>query len=233
MCENTRMNWRRKLESLRRGKKWTQEELAERVGVSVSTINSWIKGTRTPEMGNLQKIASVFGMSLDEFLKENLERNSNVEALSSSTKLMYVPLISWTRATFWPKYVGSGESLAADPFRAEGGEERIITNISVGKEAFALQVKGDLMEPEFPEGCTIIVDPGRKAIHGSYVVVHIEDDKEATFKQLILDGFRKYLKPANDRYPILEVTGKKVRICGVVVQQIKIYPDYPSPGLYK
>ncbi len=217
------MNWRRKLESLRRAKKWTQEELAERVGVSVSTINSWIKGTRTPEMGNLQKIASVFGMSLDEFLKEEPTRNFDADFQSSPQKLILVPLISWTRAVFWPKYADSGESLATDSFSGKGGEERILTNIGVGKDAFAVQVKGDSMEPEFPEGCTLIVDPGKKAIHGSYVVVYVEDDEEATFKQLILDGSRKYLKPVNNRYPILEVTGKKVRICGVVVQQIKIY----------
>lgn len=67
------------------------------------------------------------------------------------------------------------------------------------------------------------VDPEREARHGSYVVVRLDEEMEATFKQLILDGSRKYLKPINPRYPILEIDGKKTTISGVVVQMVKEY----------
>ncbi len=223
MCENWRMEWRRKIDSLRRTKKWTQEDLAARVGVSVSTINSWIKGTRTPEMENLRKIASVFGMSLDEFLREKPERDAKAESLYPSPKTKSVQLLSWGQAARRSESADSGDSLAAEYSLAGDRDGGVLTTVNVGKNAFALQVKGDSMEPEFSDGCTIIVDPGKKAVHGSYVVVHVEDDEEATFKELIVDGSRKYLKPVNNRYPLMEVKEKKVVVCGVVVQQIKTY----------
>lgn len=77
------------------------------------------------------------------------------------------------------------------------------------------------MEPEFWDGEIIIVDPERNAKHRDYVVVRL-DGGEATFKQFIVDAGRKYLKPLNKRYPILEITQDAV-ICGVVAAKTKLY----------
>ena len=38
-------------------------------------------------------------------------------------------------------------------------------------EPYALRVLGDSMEPEFADGCVIIVDPGYAPRDGSYVIV--------------------------------------------------------------
>jgi SOS-response transcriptional repressor LexA len=75
------------------------------------------------------------------------------------------------------------------------------------------------MEPNFPEGSIIIVDPDQHAENGSYVVVRMDDAVEATFKQLVIDGVEKYLKPLNPRYPIMRVNGRAT-ICGVVRQMV-------------
>ena len=64
----------------------------------------------------------------------------------------------------------------------------------------------------------IFVDPHVDAVSGKYVVVMIEDTAEATFKQLIVEGGRQYLKALNPEWPnrIIEVN-QNARICGVVV----------------
>ena len=51
-----------------------------------------------------------------------------------------------------------------------------------------------------------------------YVVVRMEDSHEATFKQLIVEGDRQYLKALNPDWPkrIIEVTANAT-LCGVVV----------------
>ena len=72
------------------------------------------------------------------------------------------------------------------------------------------------MEPLFHEGETIIVDPGREVINGSYVVAK-NGDNEATFKQFVVDGSSVFLKPLNGRYPIKDMTGIRFSIVGVVV----------------
>lgn len=70
----------------------------------------------------------------------------------------------------------------------------------------------------FPEGCTIIVDPSVEARNGDFVVVRFNDADEATFKRLVVDGPRKFLKPLNPTYENIDVT-EDARLAGVVVER--------------
>ncbi len=94
----------------------------------------------------------------------------------------------------------------------------VLVTAPVGERAFALQVVGDSMEPKFPEGVTIIVDPDVEPTHGSFVIALLGDIGQITFKQLVTDG-RQYLKPLNPRYPVLDMDSQ-VSLCGVVKQMV-------------
>jgi DNA polymerase V len=83
-------------------------------------------------------------------------------------------------------------------------------------EPYALRVLGDSMEPEFADGCIIIIDPGYAPRDGSYVVVEFAGD--VFFRQLIFDGERRFLKPLNPKYGGFELTAPYT-IRGGVVQQ--------------
>jgi SOS-response transcriptional repressor LexA len=74
------------------------------------------------------------------------------------------------------------------------------------------------MEPRFHEGDLIFVDPDATPVHGKYVVVQLDESNEATFKQLIVEENRQYLKALNPDWPnrIIEVNAAAT-ICGVVV----------------
>jgi SOS-response transcriptional repressor LexA len=74
------------------------------------------------------------------------------------------------------------------------------------------------MEPRFHEGDLIFVDPEATPAHGKYVVVQLDESNEATFKQLIVEENRQYLKALNPDWPnrIIEVNAD-ASICGVVV----------------
>ena len=127
-----------------------------------------------------------------------------------------VPLISWVQAGDWRNL--------EDNFHAGDAERWVATNASVGKHSFALRIVGDSMtnpgaSPSFPEGTIIIVDPEREASTGRYVVVRQKSDTECTFKQLVRDAGKHYLKPLNPRYPLLEMLPDAV-ICGVLVQAV-------------
>lgn len=75
------------------------------------------------------------------------------------------------------------------------------------------------MEPGFPNGGIIVVDPDVQPRPGSYVVVRLDDSQQATFKQLVVDGGEQYLKPLNPRYPIMPVR-ERASFCGVVKQLV-------------
>jgi len=84
-------------------------------------------------------------------------------------------------------------------------------------EPYALRVLGDSMEPEFADGCVIIVDPGHVARDGSYVVVEYAGD--VFFRQLVVDGERRILKPLNPKYGSFELV-PPYTIRGGVVQRV-------------
>jgi SOS-response transcriptional repressor LexA len=90
--------------------------------------------------------------------------------------------------------------------------------VKCSPETFVLRVRGASMEPKFHEGELIFVDPNVVAKHGKYVVVKFEGSIEVTFKQLIIEEGKQYLKALNPDWPhrISEVD-KYTSICGVVV----------------
>lgn len=83
-------------------------------------------------------------------------------------------------------------------------------------EPFALRVLGDSMEPEFRDGCIIIIDPAAVIENGSYVLA--AHNGEYIFRQWVIESGRYYLKPLNEGYPTLEVDSTEV-VKGVIVQR--------------
>ena len=83
-------------------------------------------------------------------------------------------------------------------------------------EPFALRVLGDSMEPEFKDGCIVIIDPSGVAEHGAFVIA--ETDNGPVFRQLIADGKQWLLKPLNPGYRA-DLIPNRQSIIGVVVQR--------------
>ncbi|SPA24549.1 Putative lambdoid prophage e14 repressor protein C2 (fragment) [Cupriavidus taiwanensis] len=89
----------------------------------------------------------------------------------------------------------------------------------MSKRAFALRVRGPSMEPKYQDGDIIYVEPEAIAEHGKRVVVQLESEPEATFKELVIEGGQKYLRALNPDWPgpkFLPINGNAT-IIGVVV----------------
>ena len=56
-----------KIKSLRKQKKVTQQELADKIGLNRATISNYEVGRRTPHLPELQLFADYFGVGLDYF----------------------------------------------------------------------------------------------------------------------------------------------------------------------
>ena len=125
-----------------------------------------------------------------------------------------VPLISWVQAGKWTG-IGNIENLA--------DAETYPCVVSHGPDTYALRVKGKSMfnplgSRSYDDGDIIFVDPDKDAINGSRVVVRLDDAEEATFKQLVIDGGKKYLMALNPDWPekYIPINGNAT-ICGVVI----------------
>lgn len=56
-----------KLQQLRKGRKLTQQELADKMGVTRATISNYEVGRRTPHLSELKRFAEFYGVGLDYF----------------------------------------------------------------------------------------------------------------------------------------------------------------------
>lgn len=69
----------KKLQTLRKGRKLTQEELAIRMDLSRATISNYEVGRRSPHLSELRRFAEFYGVSLEYF---------GVEATDESFELL-------------------------------------------------------------------------------------------------------------------------------------------------
>ena len=80
------MKFSEKLIMLRKNKKWSQEDLGNKLGVARKTVSKWELGETTPEMDKLLKMSEIFEITLDELMKEedtNIE-SENINNISNS-----------------------------------------------------------------------------------------------------------------------------------------------------
>ena len=127
-----------------------------------------------------------------------------------------LPVVSWVQAGQW--------SDVSDNFQPGDADEWVDSPFRQGPRSFVLRVVGDSMRDDsgplsFHEGDFIAVDPDREALHRSMVVIRLDDEAQATFKQLLIepDGTR-LLRALNPSWPnrIIPVT-ERATICGVVI----------------
>ncbi|MGQ9658789.1 MAG: S24 family peptidase [Thermochromatium sp.] len=85
-------------------------------------------------------------------------------------------------------------------------------------EPFALRVLGPEMEPEFPDGCIILIEPTDRCPNPSYIFVEVEGVR--WFRQYRRDATgRERLVALNPLYPEIDLTGLEWSVLGVVIQR--------------
>ena len=67
-----------KLTELRRKQGWSQEELAERIGVSRQAVSKWESGQTLPDMDKVLLLSEVFGVTTDYLLKDSVSGSEDV-----------------------------------------------------------------------------------------------------------------------------------------------------------
>ena len=68
--EDGDMTLSEKILMLRKQKGWSQEELAEQLGVSRQSVSKWESGTSLPDLNRILDLSRLFSVSTDFLLKE-------------------------------------------------------------------------------------------------------------------------------------------------------------------
>jgi transcriptional regulator with XRE-family HTH domain len=112
------MNLAEKIFSLRKQNNLSQEQLAEKLGVSRQAVSKWEAGQATPDIDKIINISELFGVSTDYLLKEKDEGGDKVSIIQSTEiqqgKLSYpkivgivlllISLVSFVAAFFVHEY---------------------------------------------------------------------------------------------------------------------------------
>lgn len=216
-----------------------QSEFARKFNVpgGPSMLNQQISGTRPINMEAALAYAKGFRVSLHEIsprlallaheLLDHLEQpdaTNTARFISQSGNISHapkttgaIPLISWSDVGEY-RDVNS----AMEPSKVKDWVAAFES--TPGPRAFALTVNGDSMtspfpgERSFPDGCVIIVDPSQAVRPGDYVVARDSTTQQATFKRLMADGGRWFLKPTNPAYPTVEISHPAEHVIGKVTE---------------
>ncbi len=81
-----------KLIDLRKRSGWSQEELADRLGVSRQSISKWEGAQSVPDMGRVIRLSQLFGVSTDYLLKDELEQPESSPSTESDSELRTVSM---------------------------------------------------------------------------------------------------------------------------------------------
>ena len=84
----------------RKKKGLSQEEVAEKLGVSRQTISKWETEETVPDIYQAKKLAKIYGLSLDELIDTDLDQKE-IEEVIKNTDEKKEEKINWTNA--WSK----------------------------------------------------------------------------------------------------------------------------------
>jgi transcriptional regulator with XRE-family HTH domain len=78
-----------KIKRLRQDKNWSQDQLAQKIEVSRRFIGAYETGKSMPSAATLQKLAEVFGVSVDYLLSDEQTKNLAAVSITDQTLLEY------------------------------------------------------------------------------------------------------------------------------------------------
>ena len=72
------MEFAKKLMTLRKQAGLSQEQLADRLGVTRQSVSKWESGTAFPELVKLVTLSEMFGVSVDYLVKDYVEEPEQI-----------------------------------------------------------------------------------------------------------------------------------------------------------
>lgn len=188
--------------------KYTQEEIAQKLGVGKSTISMYENGNREPDFEMLEAIADVF----------NVDMNRLISAKQPSPAPHYPPNIYKVELKKFPLLgkIACGEPIWAD----EDRESYVMADCDI-KADFCLKAQGESMiNARILDGDIVFIKEQPMVENGEIAAVIIDD--EATLKRVYYEKNKNkiMLVAENSAFPPMVYIGEElehIRILGKAV----------------
>lgn len=142
----------------------SQNEFARMMGVTSATVSNWCRGLKAPRMDKVDKMCQLLHIRRSDLIEKESETAPNYA--------VKIPILGTVVA-------GVPVSVCQDVL----GYEEITPDMASTGEFYALQVKGNSMEPRICDGDVVIVKVQPDVESGDVAVVLVNGD-EATVKQV-------------------------------------------------
>lgn len=200
------------------------KQLAELLGKEDSQVSQWIQGSVNSGTGKPRGMRSATAREIDAAAGKSagwLDIDHSAEMRNTQAASMgvtRVPLISHVQAGIWTEIV--------DNFNPGDADDWLLTDSRLSSGAFALEIKGSSMLPEFKEGDRVIIDPDVFPQPGDFVVGK-NGSEEATFKKYRPRGVDARgneifeLVPLNEDFASIRSDQQPIKIVGTMVEHRK------------
>ncbi len=175
----------------------TQQEVANRLGLTRQAYSNYESGLREPEYATLCALADLFRCPVGRLLGRVSEYENGVP----------IPILGTVKGGF--------NRMAREEL--EGYE---VADVANPDEYFFLRVTGESMAPQIQEGDLALVHSQSTLQSGEIGVVLLEDE-EATIKRVVFSDKSVILQPFNNAYTPMVLSGGAFRVLGKVVRTIR------------
>lgn len=186
----------------------TQTELCKKTGIPKSAMSQYIKGNFEPKQDRIYLIAKALNISEAWLMGYDVSMQREERQKKSAVK---IPVLGLVRA-----------GIPMDAVEYIIDYEEISEEMAHQGEFFALQIKGNSMEPRITEGDVVIVRKQPDVESGETAIVLINGD-EATIKKVQKFNGGINLIPSNPAYDVMTYTNEQIeklpiRVLGKVVE---------------
>lgn len=187
-------------------------ELAREICIPQPTLHRMLVGkSPNPHRSTLEPIAKYFNITIEQ-LKGEIP--FSVAEKTNASDIVDIPLISWDKISNLKLYLEKNEQ-----------SEKYISVSSQSKNCFATHMNDSSMEPLFSKNCILIFDLDKKPTDRSYVLVKFHESNNFLFRQVLIDGTDKFLKPIHpELYAAkLKVVGEQDVIIATLIEARQFY----------
>ena len=199
----------KRVKGLRKDQGWTQLDLSKRTNLSRGRIAQIETNPLAEVKGDtLVSLAKAFGYSTEQLISD--DELGLLKGLKLQPITKKLPVISWS----------SLPSIIKGSFEMGDNDQFVGCPYDIGDNSFALEVKNDVMTSpngrSYNKGTLIFIDQTKTPKTGDRVIAINTFTDESVFREYVLDGGVKYLKPLNVAYPIQQFN-EYTKIIGVIV----------------
>jgi SOS-response transcriptional repressor LexA len=184
------------------------------VALALNLREEWLRTGK----GDKSAVTSAVRESMESYTTGR----GNVHVERDAVAWREVPVVSWATAGAAKNYEDLCDYL----------DERVVTKCK-DKNAFAVIVDGDSMEPKVSAGDRIVISPNSEAQSGDLVIARTRKDHRVFFKKFLLHGPRGNkvrLVSFNPDYPPMEFELSDFRFIYPVVNLVRIYKHTNGGG---